>query len=85
MDTLAEIRAAIVDGVRQQIRAQQAQQGITPAPGAASSAKTLLGAGSEPDHDFAFATGYDTVTGLTTLPFTFGISSWGDGDIWSGS
>ena len=43
------------------------------------------GASYTEDDTFEAATGYNTGTGETSVPFTWGISAWGAGDVWFGS
>ena len=43
------------------------------------------GASYTEDETFEVATGFDSGTGETTVPFTWGISVWGAGDVWFGS
>jgi hypothetical protein len=83
-DILAELRAAIQAQIWRQasaIRAQRAES-ITPQ---STNAGNPFGSGVIVGEDGSFATGWDSVSGLTIVPFTTGISIVGGTDIVVGS
>lgn len=85
MDLIAELRAGIARLAERYGGARyHSQRGIT-LPAAVVAPNNPLAATVNEPHDTAFATGYDSGTGLTQVPFQWGVSGWNDGDVWTGS
>ena len=80
-DLAGELRHAIEAAARQQLEATAAQRGWDEGALAAAALGSPTGGGLEAGFAVVFATGYDSGTGLTTAPFTFGISAFGGGDL----
>lgn len=83
-DNLSEFRAALLRAIERQDASLLARRAMD-LPLQAVAATNAFGGSLEGGVDGAFTTGYDSGTGETTVPFTWGISLWGSGDLWTGS
>ena len=83
-DALTELREAIVSQMQRQEKQFAAQRNID-LPPQSTDPGNPLGASIVPGNDAVFATGYDSVGGMTITPFVWGISTWNGGDVWTGS
>lgn len=81
-DNLSELREAILQAVQRQIRYTNAGRAVD-IPSPVHAPRNPLGASIEKGFEGGIATGYDGTN--TTVPFTWGISVWGGGDVWTGS
>ncbi len=82
-DNLSELRASLVRQMQRQDRYHAARRAID-LPPQVTGPLNALGASVVAGHEDGFATGYDAVGGVTTVPFTWDMSVWGESDIWTG-
>jgi hypothetical protein len=81
MDIVSELRAAIVKAAMQAVNAAAAQRSWDSHSGVLNpNAPGGVGAGAAPADAAMFATGYDSGTGLTVVPFMFDESELDGGD-----
>jgi hypothetical protein len=82
-DNLSEFRRSILGAINRQSNTIDAQRAYE--LGAQTTGANAFGAAVDPGFDGTFSTGYDSGTGLTTVPFTVDISLVGGDDIVTGS
>lgn len=83
-ETVNEFKAAVLAAVARQAASIRAGRAEAFGPQTAS---PLNPTGAPPDAARLtdFATGYDSGAGTTVVAFTWGLSTWGGGDVWTGS
>jgi hypothetical protein len=83
-DGIKEFKEAIADGVRRLITVEQSgKQIFLSPPGRTLGTAMAFGGASGIKDDSRATTGYDPVTGETTVAFVLGVSDLDGGDIWS--
>lgn len=80
-DLASELRHAMEALIGQRVDGMAAQRGWDEGAAAAMALSSPDGIADSSSVAVTFATGYDSGTGLTTTPFTFGISVFGGGDL----
>lgn len=83
-DNLAELRDSLIKQMQRQDRYFTAGRAVD-LPAQVAAPLNALAASTIPGIENQMATGYDTVHGTTVVPFTWGLSTWNGGDVWSGS
>jgi len=82
--SIGEIKEAIEKLVERRVAGMETQRGVDLRAQTGGSTDPLTAAAGT-GYPEVFATGYDSGSGLTTLPFTWGLSVWGEDDIWTES
>jgi hypothetical protein len=84
MDPMSELREAVLRAIERKSAGIAAQRGFD-LPLQVGAALNTLGGSAEQGFDATLGPGYDSGTGETTVPFTWGLSLWGGADLWTGS
>lgn len=82
-DLAAELQAQILRAVERRVNLIDARRGVSLQP-AIGAPTNPLAASREGSVEGSFATGYDSVLGVTVVPFQWGLSTWDGGDQWTG-
>lgn len=82
-DNLSELRDALVRQMRRQDRYHAAGRAIDLPPQVVAPLNALA-ASVVAGRETAFATGYNSGSGTTTVALTWDMSVWGGGDVWTG-
>jgi hypothetical protein len=82
MDNVSELKQRILEAIDRQMSRVEAQRAFTLPPQVVSPLNAF-GGSADPNRQVVFATGYSGTE--TTVPFTWDMSLWGSGDIWTGS
>lgn len=80
----SEFRDSILQAIERKVNALNSQRGVQMGVQVLSPANPL-GAGTVPANSLQFATGYNSGTGQTTVPFTVNMSVVGGSDVVIGS
>lgn len=81
---LDELRESLIRQMQRQDRYFAAGRAID-LPAQVAEPLNALAAAVVPGIENQMTTGYNTTTKVTVVPFTWGMSTWNGGDVWSGS